>query len=317
MFINVIDMETKDMIDIGIKIGVLVVLAIVLLFVLTWGGVVNCGDIPMWCEVYEGVLGSPRVLIVHGDEGMGDPDSLKLILQDPQGVGVSAIDISHVDRLSLGNLKRYRLVIVEKAKKLTAEQLQMFMDYSIQTDGRLIWIGDAGTERGSEEIQSPGDINDLPDADNPWYRVIDKGVEGYLPVAFDQFLGLKFVDNYCTETDCGEDPFTVGVLNSENTGQHPLIFGATQVLNFKISKEHDFSIVKQFPNASNSNIVLSLDLGSVTQGKENEITRYVPIIATSGFGEKVAYYAYPPEYFVQDNNFFVYTKNMYYGMLGK
>jgi len=305
------------MIDLGMKAVGIIVMLVVLVFILMWSGIVQCGQIPMGCEVYEAVLGSPRVLIVHGDSGTGDPETLKVILQDPQGVGVNAVDISHIDRLSLGNLKRYRLVIVEKARKLTAEQLQMFMDYSMQTDGRLIWIGDAGAERGSKEVQKPGDINELTDADNPWYRVIDKGVEGYLPVAFDQFLGLKYVDNYCTETDCADKSFTVGVLNSENTGNHPLIFGATQVLNFKISKEHDFTIVKQFPNASNSNIVLSLDLGSITQGRENEIERYVPIIATSGLGERVAYYAYPPEYFVKDNNFFVYTKNMYYGMLGK
>jgi len=307
----------KDLIDLGMKVGGLIVMVIVLGFILIWSGIISCSQIPMGCEIYEAVLGSPRVLIVHGDSGLGDPEALKVILQDPQGVGVNAVDISHIDRISLGNLKRYRLVIVEKARKISAEQLQMFMDYSKQTDGRLIWIGDAGAERGSKEIQAPEDINDLADADNPWYRVIDKGVEGYLPVSFDQFLGLKYMDNYCTETDCADNLFTVGVLNSENTGEHPLIFGATQVLNFKISKEHDFALVKQFPNASNSNIVLSLDLGGVTQGKENEIARYVPIIATSGLGERVAYYAYPPEYFVKDNNFFVYTKNMYYGMLGK
>jgi hypothetical protein len=31
----------------------------------------------------------------------------------------------------------------------------------------------------------------------------------------------------------------------------------------------------------------------------------------------VAYYAYPPEYTVQDNNYATIIKNMYYGMLGK
>ncbi|MBT4870947.1 MAG: hypothetical protein HON47_05210 [Candidatus Diapherotrites archaeon] len=304
------------MIDLALKGVGVVVMVLVLIFILMWGGILDCGEIPMGCELYEAVLGSPRVLIVHGDEGLGDPDTLKTILQDPQGVGVNAVDISHISRISLGNLKRYRLVIVEKARTISAEQLQMFMDYSTQSDGRLVWIGDAGTKRGSKEIQKPGDINALKDADNPWYRVIDKGDEFKL-VAFDQFLGLKFIDNYCEEVDCADKSFHVGVLNSENTGEHPLIYGATQVLNFKISKEHDFSIVQQFPNASNSNIVLSLDLGGKLQGRENEIERYVPIIATSGLGERVAYYAYPPEYFVKDNNFGVYIKNMYYGMLGK
>jgi len=209
------------------------------------------------------------------------------------------------------------LVIVEHARKISAKQLQMFIDYAQQTDGRLIWVGDAGAERGNKEVQKPSDINGLSNnSDDVWFRLIDDGTD-YLPVAFDQFLGLKFVDNYCNEFDCQDNLFSIGVLNPESTGTHPLVFGSSSALNFKISNEHDFSIVKQFPNASNSNIVLSLDLGSVTKGKENEVERYVPIITTSGIGEKVAYYAYPPEYFVRDNNFFIYIKNMYYGMLGK
>lgn len=305
------------MIDLGMKVVGIVVLIVVLLFILTWGGIVDCKQVPMWCDVYEAVLGSPRVLIVHGDSGLGDPETLKVILQDPQGVGVNAVDISHVDRISSGNLSRYKLVIVEKARKLTYDQLKMFRDYVQTGGGRLVWIGDAGVEKGSDELEDLIDMNSLKKTvDNAWVRVKETETE-FEVLEFDKFLGLKFVDNYCEEVDCQDNPFTIGVLNSENTASHPLIFGATSVLNFKISKEHNFSLVKQFPNASNSNVVLSLDLGGVTSGRENEIQRYVPIIATSGMGERVAYYAYPPEWFVKDNNFFIYTKNMYYGMLGK
>jgi len=96
----------KDMIDLGIKFIGIVVMIIVILFILTWGGLVKCNQIPMWCDVYEGVMGSPRVLIIHGDSGLGEPQLLKSILQDPEGVGVNAVDITHIDRISLGNLKR-------------------------------------------------------------------------------------------------------------------------------------------------------------------------------------------------------------------
>jgi len=80
-------------------------------------------------------------------------------------------------------------------------------------------------------------------------------------------------------------------------------------------------MVKQFPNSSNSNIVMNLDMGSTKEGIENTFTRYVPLITTSGIGERVAYYAYPVETFCTDNNYpnacILLAKNMYYGMLGK
>jgi len=34
-------------------------------------------------------------------------------------------------------------------------------------------------------------------------------------------------------------------------------------------------------------------------------------------GERIAYYSYPLEYMVQDNNYTRFVVQMYYGMLGK
>jgi len=85
----------------------------------------------------------------------------------------------------------------------------------------------------------------------------------------------------------------------------------------KISKERDFAVVKQFANSSNSNIVLTLDFGGNITGTSGTIGKTVPLIATSNTGEKVAYYAYPPEYFSVDMNYYSIIKRMYLGMLGK
>jgi len=304
--------------DIGMKVIGVIVLLIVVLFLLTWGGMVNCGDIPYWCDIYETVLGAPRVLIVYGDSGLGNPEELKLIMQDPNMVGANTVDMAHLDTVSLGNLKRYKLVIVEQARQINMEQLEMFMNYVNFNGGRLVWVGDAGVEKGINELENLMDVNKGTQLlDNAWARAKETETE-YLTLNFDEFLGLRYVANYCEEKTCQDNKFSVGIIKSELTGDHPLIYGSSPALELRIQPpDRDFAIVKQFPNASNSNIVLTLDQGSVIQGKENLLQRYLPLIATSGIGERVAYYAYPVEYFVKDNNYTIYVKNMYYGMLGK
>jgi hypothetical protein len=62
---------------------------------------------------------------------------------------------------------------------------------------------------------------------------------------------------------------------------------------------------------------MSLDFGGNITGKSGVIGKSVPLITTSNTGERVAYYAYPPEYFATDNNYYSLIKRMYLGMLGK
>jgi len=301
--------------DLGLKAVGVIVLLVALLFLLTWSGIIKCGSIPYWCDIYESVMGGPRVLIVHGDDGLGDPDALKLMLLDPQGVAAKAVDEASIDRVSLGNLKGYKLVIVDHCKKISIDQLEMFMSYVNTGGGRLVWVGDAGTVAGDDEKTDFSDTNGLAQiVDNPWVRV-SKNADYY--INFDEFLGLRYVDNFCNLTNCSDNLQTVGLLKTELTGNHPLIFGLSPALSLKIKKGRDFGVVRQFANSSNSNIVLSLEFGSVINVKGQQLPKSIPIIATSGMGERVAYYAYPPEFTVQDNNYMTIIKNMYYGMLGK
>jgi hypothetical protein len=310
-----------DIADLGFKIFGVVILVLILLFILTWGGIMKCSTIPYWCDVYETVLGSPRVLIVHGNEGLGDPEELRLLLQDPEKAAINAVDISHIDRISSGNLKRYALVIVEKAKEMNLEQLQMFMDYVNTGGGRLVWVGDAGTVRKDGEVEKLVDTNNGKNLlDNPWVRADETDTE-YNLLNFDEFLGLRYSGNYCEEFNCSSSSFSVGTMVPELTGYHPLIYGAHPALELRIVPERDLALVRQFPNASNSNIVMSLDFGSNKEGIENTFPRYVPFIATSGLGERVAYYAYPLEYLCKDNDYpnacSLLLRNLYSGMLGK
>lgn len=311
-------MDSNEIADKGIKAIGVIVLVLIILFFLTYIGLVKCGSIPFWCDVYEAVVGSPRVLIVHGNEGLGNPEELRLILQDPNLVGVNAVDIAHIDTISFGNLRNYNLVIVTKARELSMDQLNMFMDFVLRPEisGRLVWVGDAGVVRPANELLGLKDTNTSLDLiDNAWARAIEKDTE-FVVLNFDEFLGLRYIGNYCSIANCSNE-FSVGSLRSELTGRHHLIYGTSPALEFRIKKERDFAIVRQFPNAQNSNIILNLDQGSIKLVDDMEIPRFLPMIATSGIGERVAYYSYPLEYFVKDNNYTLYVKNMYYGMLGK
>ena len=310
-------MVDSKQIDLAMKVGGMVILAVIILFLLTWSGFVKCNAIPYWCNIYESVMGGPRVLIVYGDDGMGDPSLLKDIMQDPQQVGVQAVDLAHIDRVSISNLKNYKLVIVDHCQKVTLDQLSMFMAYVNQNGGRLVWTGDAGTVKGDDEVTNFSDINALAKvADNAWVRVKETETD-FEVVNFDQFLGARYVNSFCNLTDCKPQKSSVGILKTETTGNHPLIFGASPALQLKIVKDHPFAVVRPFANASNSNVVLSLEFGSVVVAKGITLPKSIPMIMTAGFGERVAYYAYPPEYYVQDNNYYTFMKNMYYGMLGK
>jgi hypothetical protein len=269
-------------------------------------------------------MGGPRVMIVYGEEGLGDPEKLRLYLQDPRYVAANAVDVQHIDRVSLGNLKKYELVIVEKARRLSAEHLQMFEDYVIKNGGRLVWIGDAGVERYPDELEGLTDQNTGKVIyNNAWARVKEDpdNAANYIVVSFDEFLGLRYVDNYCKQVSCADTNFVVGTLESEPTGEHPLIYGTSPVLNMRISKSRDFAVVKQISNSPNTDIVLTLNFGGNIKGKDKDLGKTVPMIAASSIGapgaERVAYYAYPPEWLLEDNKYFYYLKNLYYGMLGR
>ncbi len=306
-----------DKFDMPFKILGLIVLIAAFLMLATWLGLVKCGTIPYWCDAYEFVLGAPRVGIVYGDSGLGDPEKLKEQLLLPNGVNAKAVDLIYVDRISLGNLKNYKLIIVEKARVLSADQLAMFMDYANQ-GGRLVWVADSGVERGFGEITDFSDINELKKfTSNPWFRVKEAETDAYSVIAFDEFLGLRYFGNYCSVKTCNDVNFMVGTLITENTGDHPLIFGLKPALEMRISKEKDFAVVKQFANSSNSNMVWTLDFHSVIKTDAGDLGRVVPIIATSNTGERVAYYAYPPEYFATEMGYYSVIKRMYLGMLGK
>ncbi|MFH0954807.1 MAG: hypothetical protein V1777_01775 [Candidatus Micrarchaeota archaeon] len=296
-----------------VHIAILAALVFAAVFLLTWTGVMKCSTIPGWCDPYYFLVrgGTPRILIVSGDAGMGNPDLLGQTLGNPEYAGVRPTQ-TNIELVNLGNLKQYDLVIVEKARQVSTLKLKSFMDY-VNQGGRLVWTGDAGTELASgDELLL---ANEVPDSDSnstkalgPWARK-----EGQNIVPFHEFLGVQYRTSYCLIKACQGLQWQ-GTLQTSAGRDHPLAYALRQGLVLR----GDFAIVSDV-SGSITTRVLSLNWQSELIGNDRVgYGKIFPVIVTSGYGERVAYYAVPPEQFVEDyqpEKYYSLVENLYYGML--
>ena len=119
------------------------VLIFALLIIATKTGLVGCSSLgDSYCDVYYSVLGKPTVLIIQGDSGMGNPDTLARMIERNHQLPVQTLQIAQISR---GNIQDYSLIIVENAREIPTEKLKVFYDYLFEDMGRLVWVGDAGT----------------------------------------------------------------------------------------------------------------------------------------------------------------------------
>ena len=302
----------------AVHIAMLLLLIFVGLFILTWIGMLGCRSLPGWCDVYYAVVGKPKILIVSGNEGLGNPELLQTTLADPKILGARAQKLS-IQNTSLGNLQQYHLVIVEKAKKISTKQLQMFIDY-VKGGGRLVWTGDAGTEGFTEEellYEDERNETGKHEIISPWARK-----DGDNIVSFDELISVEFKGNYCEIKQCNESFPWIGSLEPEPERTHRLINGLQQGLQFY----GNFSIVEETPKNVSTRALSIKTLTRVVDETGKDYGTEFPLIVTTSpssafglkFGEKVAYYAVPPEQFVEEElekKYFTIIENMYYGML--
>lgn len=312
-------------------IGILLVLVVVLLFVLVFTGIVSCGAVPGGCDIYYSVIkgGPPTILIVYGDGGLGDPVALENALAGREILN-ARVKTMKINNLTYGNVVESQMIIVEGAKKICTDKLRLFM-YFVNSGGRLVWTGDAGTELCDGTGGTPTDTY-LKDKERneggkdrimgPWARR-----DGGKQVAFDEFLGLQYVGNRCDFSACtkGELSGYVQVVKND----HKLVYGLSPSVPF----HGDFGVV-QLNNTSDVRLVAALDYGTnllvqgkgtagkpwLEQGKTLNAGQKLPFIVSSGVGDRVAYYAAPIESFVSDeqpqkNKAFI--EQLYYGMLYK
>ena len=210
----------------------------------------------------------------------------------------------------------------------------MFEDY-VNRGGKLVWIGDAGTAApGTEsdlnyflkyaERKSGGSQQYI----GPWARKI-----GSKQFSFDYLLGADYVGEYCDIVKCPAVKGIAGHLDITGTDKD-LVLGISQALPFY----GNFSIVKQNDNVYQT-VLAYIDYGENLigtppansfwlSGQRQAFGREFPLIISSGFGGRVAYYGFPPEYVVSDKMpvdvktgqrmvYWGIIENMYYGMLYK
>ncbi|VVC00799.1 Uncharacterised protein [uncultured archaeon] len=323
-----------------ISLGVLIVLLAILSFALVHYNIVPCGFYSsLGCDVYYSIIGGevggkPKVLIVYGEEGMGNPAFMYETLRSPR---FSAhVTMKELGLVTMPLLAENQLVIVERAREMKISQIKMFQEYSAR-GGRIVWVGDAGTKAPESE----SDLNyfllksqrkagaSKEEYIGPWARKLsDK------QVSLDYLLGLDYIGNYCELAECSRPDSIVGFLSIPSVNDS----GLTNGISPGLSIFGDFSIV-QINSSSYQKGLAYLDYGTdflasppaeyfwLKQGRQN-FGKEFPAILISGTGGRTAYYAFPPEYFVSGMmpidkatgtriQYWGIIENMYYGMLYK
>jgi len=317
-----------------LKIAVVIIMIIILLYLLVWAGTVRCKSIPGMCSIYWGtqtlITGKqqPSILIVYNPsdiDGLGNPYLLEKTIRDNKIIGMN-VRLENINYLSEEKLKNEAMVIVTKSRKISTPKLEMFINY-VSSGGRLIWVGDAGIEKETNQdvFATKGDIEGSFDSNiiSGWARLDS---ENYI-LRFDNFLGVNYLNNYCQVKDCQSKIYKVanGIeLNykqpTTNNGvlipssEHRMVYGLRSYLEVK----DDFAIVQTLKPMTTP---LKLDFGStlfdsdkISYGNEEGI---FPLIILSN-SNKVAYYAMPPEYLIEENDkekYFSIIENMIYGMV--
>ncbi|MDP2718045.1 MAG: hypothetical protein Q8P02_04845 [Candidatus Micrarchaeota archaeon] len=130
-------------------IVVLAVLVLVLLVVLTKFQWIHCSQVPGWCNIYCGTItrSSSQVAMLFGPEGdgIGNPTGLGSLENKIRGIRPDLAFVPlPVQDLGAGVLKRFDVVILERAKTLTTLQVRVLLDY-VKAGGTLVMVGDSAT----------------------------------------------------------------------------------------------------------------------------------------------------------------------------
>ncbi|MBN2518741.1 MAG: hypothetical protein JXB14_07870 [Candidatus Altiarchaeota archaeon] len=143
------EQETRHQAKLIVNMVVAVFLIIGLLLVLQHFHFIFLKDIPLvgdWLlDLYERVFGPPMILIIHGEDSIGDWQLLRERLSRNFIFVSEELNINEVSGgLGGGFLSPYSLIIVEDCKRLDKDKLLNLLEY-VGTGGNLIWVGDAGT----------------------------------------------------------------------------------------------------------------------------------------------------------------------------
>lgn len=261
-----------------------------LVFTLTYTNIVRCNTIGQsWCDAYWYLVGSPRILVVYGHDGLGNADKLMNVLADRTILGIRTQHqiIDHIKTTSY--LDKYKMVIVTQAKTISNDQMQIFYDYA-NHNGILVWTGDAGTNSYSED-KKLSDYN-YKDA-GPWTRV---NKDGQI-IPFGELISAEYIGNFCGYVNCSSlSKDFVGYLKQDPdstiaSGIPPNtpIYG-------------DFALINPINNSSTF-IEINIDYGTNMIGKDPKDNKglgsFFPLLIRSQIGKNVIYFSAPIEDLMQ------------------
>jgi hypothetical protein len=227
-------------------------------------------------------------------------------LGNPAGPNIRARE-GDLRTISEENLKQYQLIIVEHCRQMSTKTMKDLLAYA-DSGGLLVWTGDAGAEL-AEGDQPLYEDEVFDDANHtllgPWAR---KDTFGYI-VNLQNYISVKFKGNYCELTGCApnSNPLAGKLLPVDN--DHRLVYGMKSGLAYR----GDFSVVVEKGGVGTKR-VLNIDTDSGITANGENLGQVLPFIITSGVGEKIAYYAFPPEH-LAGQGYKVLFENMYYGMI--
>jgi hypothetical protein len=131
-----------------VNMVVVVFLVLGLMIVMQYFQFIYLRDVPLvgnWLmDIYEQVFGVPKVLILHGEDSMGDWTELRDKLSNNLLFYSEDLDVTKYGAGMGSRLGQYGLVIVEDVKRLDKDKLLNLINY-VKGGGNIIWVADAGT----------------------------------------------------------------------------------------------------------------------------------------------------------------------------
>ncbi len=269
----------KEQIEMGINVGILLLLIGASLYLATKYGFIHCSVIPHWCSIYSSINSKlygriyPSVLLLYGDKGLGDPHIVENYIRNVCKYHIRSAPVSAV---SLGNLQNYDVVIVEHARYLTAEQLASLWDFAAK-GGRLVLIWDVGVDGPENEFLTWKDLGEenREGIVNRWDR---KKEDGTVVDFGSSVLGLKYL----------------GVSGEENDLSGVVYFNR-DMMTEGLPKSLDLRGKFVATRITNSSVFGPLTVAGVIDdtGEVNGVKPPFPAVVRIGY--RVVYIAYPPE----------------------
>lgn len=277
-----------------VNMVVAVFLIVGLMLVLQYFNFIYLREVPVmgnWLmDIYERVFGVPHILVLHGDDSIGDWTVAPKEMANRMLFFSEDIDVRKFSSGMGAKLKQYGLVIVEDVKTLDKDKLINLDDY-VKGGGNLIWVGDAGT-RGSVQYNGvtianqTGWTRDILCMDEITYAACDcEDVKAnstckFLPdeaeqtrVDFSATLGVDFVKNEVVTNP------QVEVVDRA----HWSVVGITRTFNLE-----NVSRISSVTNTYDSALVANINF--LDKSYPGVIVNDLP-----GSSGTVVYFAYPPE----------------------